>query len=956
MIIPTPQTSRLLMVAFASLAPVMAAEPASYTLKAKDKHGVTVTAHGAGTVDLEMSFCILSADQAPKPENRPLAIDVDYNAPSWYNPLLKEGSASIRQKNDDLSVGDGFDPSILKGSKDARTADLFQAAPKVTLTAIQSLQTEKGFRFLFPDHPAFTIEATIEVPDPAAPPVLSYRFTARKDGYYSVGFTGAPAHELAAVDEIWQPLIWQEKRFPPASYMELAYRCPVPTALVTHKGLTLGIVVDPEEFPFDELPVMGNSRFGVAVRNAKGQAQAMTFAPVLGLPGSKMKANEVFTFKLRPFLVKGRTTTAVEAIATSLYGFRDYRSNAIGSLNRTLENMVDYGMSEWSRFHVEEKGCSYATDAPGSVKNVSSLNPLELAMITDNEEIFEQRAYPLIEYMLSRGKFLFTTDRKQKTQAPSYTLDGPCAPISELAVLHNVFGGNGAALTELAEREYLGSRTRNLAAEQAGKTWPNALALYKMTGKQAYLDFAIQGADQYLRERIATPQSDFKDPFGDSIFFWTEYNPRFAWLLELHEVTGEKRYLDAAHEATRRFAQQIWMSPRIPDKDITVHPNGLAPHYGYLKGKGHKQMRATKETVPAWRLSEIGLTSESSGTSTGHRAIFMANHAPWLIRIGHLAKDPFLRALGRSAIVGRYTNFPGYHINTARSTVYEKPDYPLRPHKQLSVNSMHYNHIWPMASMIVDYLVSETMARSDGAIDFPSHFIEGYAYLQSKCYGTQKGRFYDAKDAILWMPKQLLEIDNPEINHITARGDKALYIALLNESEKEVTANITLNDRLLPKGSFPVRMSVNNQPFVSKGSTQGRLQVTIPARGLCAVVLDDCRIVPRFQEKAMGGSADGAWKRGLLDFDEPKGRAMVLQLGKATTKAFIYLIDDASTFREVSLNYDLGKGPVTLTDKAFPWEFTLPLDASASSVSFAISGLLPNGKTLAGKTQQLSKQ
>lgn len=187
-----------------------------------------------------------------------------------------------------------------------------------------------------------------------------------------------------------------------------------------------------------------------------------------------MKANQTFSFRLRPVLVKGKTTTAVEAIATSLYGFRDYRSNAIGSLNQTLENMVDYGLSEWSSFHVDEKGCSYATDAPGTVKNVSSLNPLELAMITENEEIFTQRAYPLIEYMLSRGKFLFTTDRTQKIQSPSYVLDGPCAPISELAVLYNVFGGASSALMELAEKEFEGGRTRNLDAVQPGKVWPNA--------------------------------------------------------------------------------------------------------------------------------------------------------------------------------------------------------------------------------------------------------------------------------------------------------------------------------------------------------------------------------------------------------------------------------------------------------------------------------------------------
>ena len=927
-----------------------------YAIFQKDQHSVTVSTPETGPIDFEMTFCILFSDTSPKLENRPLAGGIHYNAPSWHNPLLKQDDELIKRKDDSLSVGDGFDPGILKGSTKSRTADLFRAAPHVTLSATGCVETKTGYRFSFPEHPSFTLEATIELPDPSAPPVLSYRFTPRNNGHYSVGFMGAPAHPLDAVDEIWQPLIWQEKRFPTASFMELAYRCPVPTALVTHKGVTVGMVVDPEEFPFDALPVVENSRFGVAVRSASGLAQPMTFAPVLGLAGSQMKANQSFSFKLRPVLVKGGTTTACETIATSLYGFRDYRSNAIGSLNRTLENLVDYGMSDWSRFHVDEKGCSYATDAPGSVKNVSSLNPLGLAMITDDEQIFNQRAYPLIEYMLSRGKFLFTTDRNQTIQAPSYVLNGPCAPISELAVLYDVFGRMNSALIELAKREYEGGRKRNLDAMQPGKTWPNALVLYRMTGDQEYLDFAIKGADEYIQNRIATPQRDFKDTFGQSMFFWTDYNPRFAWLLELHEVTGEKRFLDAAHEGARRFTQQVWMSPRIPEKNIIVHPNGLAPHYSYLKGKGHQVMRAPKESVPAWRLSEIGLTPESSGTSTGHRAIFMANHAPWLIRIGKLTNDPFLRAVGRSAIVGRYTNFPGYHINTARTTVYEKPDYPLRPHEKLSVNSMHYNHIWPMASMVVDYLVSETMARSDGAIDFPSQSIEGYAYLQSKFYGTQKGRFYSASDATLWMPKNLLQIDSIEVNYIAARGENALYLALINESAVDVTAKITLNEKLVPKGAYPMRVSSNNGAFESKGTSDGALQLSIPARGLTAVVIDGCKITPRFQHKITGGAKEGAWKRGLVDFDDPAGRAMMLSLGETTKTAYIYLIDDATTYKEVSLVHDIGKIPVTLTDKAFPWEFTVPLDSSVSTMTFSVSALSADGRTHTGKPHQLSKK
>lgn len=927
-----------------------------YRLTRKDTDTAAVSCSGSGSVELDMRFTVFFATQAPELSLRPASIKGTlYNVPTWSNKALKGADSSIKQVEDFLSIGDGFDPSMLKGSKDKRTGDLFKSAAHVTLSASQSRETATGIKFSFPEHPMFELEAEISLPDPGAPPVLSYRFTPMKKGYYSVGYLGAPAYRLNEVDDIWQPLVWQEKRFPTTSFMTLAFRCPVPTTLVTHKGITLGMVVDPDDFPFDPLPTSENSRFGVAVRNADGLAQPMTFAPVLGSVGSEMSAKQTFEFKLRPVLVKGNTVDAYAHIATSLYGFRDYRSNAIGSLNQTLENMADYGMSEWSRFHVDEKGCSYATDAPGSVKNVSSLNPLELAIIMDDEEIFEKRAYPVIEYMLSRGKFLFTTDRKQKIQSPSYTLDGPVAPISELATLYNVFGGGTAALVDLAKKEYQGSRIRNLEAVQQGQTWPNAMALYKMTGQQDYLDFAIRGADQYIQERMITPQTDFGDPLGESMFFWTQYNPRFIWLLELYELTGKQRYLDAAQIGARRFTQQVWMSPKIPDKQITVNPDGKAPLYYYLKGKGHKVMRAPTESAPAWRLSTIGLTSESSGTSAGHRAIFMANHAPWLIRIGALAGDDYLRAAGRSAVVGRYTNFPGYHVNTARTTIYEKPDYPLRPHKELSVNSMHYNHIWPMMSMLVDYLVSETMARSAGAIDFPSQFIEGYAYMQNKFYGMQRGRFYDAQDAILWMPQNLLKIDNVEINYIAARGENALYLALLNESNEALTTEVTLNQNLVPHGRYPVFMSQNNVSFEPAGDTSGTMTVTIPARGLTAVVLKDCRITPRFQRKLMGVTKDDAWAKGLIDFKEPKGRAMILNLGQATKKAFIYLIDDATTFKEVRLTYDLGKGPQTAIDKEFPWEFTVPLDTSVSALSFSVSGLKKDGNPQAGKTYQLSK-
>ena len=917
------------------LAATAPAQPPSqtYAVEPKGAGSFVLRTETAGDWEMAMRFAVFFSTTDPKMEMRGGADGVRYNVVSWFNEALPEDSETVQQFDDFASVGDGFDPQILRGSTSFRTSDLFQAAPHVAVTA--NAVTRQGDRWIytFPDNPAFSLRAELSLPHAGAPPVLRYELTPKVDGWFSVGYLGAPAHPLDKVDEIWQPLVWQEKRFPGASNMTLAFRTTVPSAFVTRQGSTLGVVVDASEFPFDPLPRPENSRFGVAVRNQEGLAQPMTFAPVLGGIDSRMKSGQAYAFTLRPVAVHGDTTRAFEYVARNLYGFRDYRTNALGSLNDTLERMIAYGLSEYSRFSEERKASGYDTDAQGAVKNVSSLDPLFLAMVTDNEEIFNRRAMPVIEFMISRGKFLFTPDRGQRTQSPSHDLTGPAAPISELTALYDIFKQGSPFLLELAKEEYASSRVRNLDARELGERWQNAMALYRVTGDTDYLEFAMRDADRYIEERVNRPAEGFRDPEGGQMFFWTEINPRFKLLFEMYETTGEKRYLEAAHISARRYAQMVWMSPAIPDESITVNQGGLAPHYWYLRSKGHARMRAPEESVPAWRLSEIGLTAESTHTSTGHRAIFMANYAPWMLRIGHLTGDDFLIDIARSAIIGRYRNFPGYHMNTGRTTVYEAADYPLKDHKALGFNSMHYNHIWPMMSFLLDYLVTDAFVRSDGKIDFPSQFIEGYAYMQAKFYGNMTGRFYDADDAVLWMPIGLLDIDNPEVNYIAARGENALHLALMNESFEPITATVRVNSGLVPKRAVALK-TVSATGTASMAATDGAIEVTIPAKGLVAVTLDGVRVTPAFQQKVSGVDPGALWSTDRLDFEDPPGRAVIMNFGSLAKSAYIYLFDSQNDFERVTLVYDAGEGARRMTKDSFPWEFTVPLKVDTEHFEF----------------------
>ncbi len=933
----------------------VAAEPVGYRVELNSAGSVQVTRGGAATWTFDPVFTVFVSSSDPKLAMRPGGIPrVSYNVPTWETrdagqAALKTGKRSAAQ------AGDGFDDRILEGDLGSRTADVFAAASSVTVRARHWQQRGRTIAFIFAEDPRFLLSATVTLqPGDAEEPVLEYTLTPRQAGWFSVAYTGAPAIPTAEAAEFWQPFIWQERRFPAQSILTPGFQCPVPATFVRKGKELVSVVVDSSEFPFHPLPLLENSRFGVALRNRDGDAQPMVFAPILGGLGSKRGPGEAFGFKLRLYTGTGDATLAFEDIARRLYGFRDYRSNAIGTLNQTLDNMIDYGMSHYSWFIEELKGCAYSTDVPGAVKNVSALNPLNLALVTDNAAIFDERAYPIAEYLLSREKFLFSLDPKQKIQSPSRALKGPAAPVSELAALYGITHGASPVFKYYAERLLGHDRTLNLDDVSPGDSWENNLRLHQATGDGRYLDRARAGADAYLATRMDQGAKDFSD---GGLFFWTAFAPKWIDLLELFEATQDRRYLEAARLGARRYAMFTWVAPQIPDEDVTVNPGGDAPYYWYLKSKGHKPMKAPEERVPAWRLSEIGLTPESSGTMSGHRAIFMANHAPWMLRIASLTGDRLLHDVARSAVIGRYRNFPGYHINTARTTVYEKKEYPLRKHDELSVNSFHYNHIWPHMSILLDYLVTDAFARSRGEIDFPSRFIEGYAYLQSKFYGDRPGRFHGHNDAVLWMPQRLLTTtDTVELNYLAARGEGRVYLAFANQSRSAVTSVVTFNREAFPEAfgrTLRVRVIADGKRAEDVALQNGRFPIEVGAEGQTAVIIEGVSVSPHFQQKLLAARSDQAWTKDHAELAFGQTRAMILNFGPAAKTAYVYLQADDAQFKEVRLLTRKDGKQAVVTDRAYPFEFTVPLADEARSFEFQIEGVSLDGSVSTSESIQL---
>ncbi len=922
----------------------------AYTIAVDAKGSLTITKLLGGKEIFRPRFVVIRALKDPKMTMRYLAIpNVRYHAPSWPT----EGKASrLAKANTAVEGGDGFDTAVQKGDTAGRTVDVFQSGEAEFIEATGARVEEGRVVWEFAPHPGFAFAAEVSLPEGTGTPKLTSTFTPAAAGWYSVGYVGAPAVSLAEAREIWQPLIWQEKRFPEESVLTPAGYCTLPATFAVRGETSVGVAADPSEMPFLPLPRWDNSLFAVGLRNENGAAQPMIFAPILGGPKSAMEAGAPYTFAARLYVGKGTCADAYEDLARSLYGFHDYRENAGASLNTTIENMIAYGLSDFSRFDRELKGCMYETDVPGAVKNVSSLHPLESAVVTDNEAIYRERALPILEYLLSREKFLFVLDRNMKIQSPSRLLHGPCAEASEFAAAYAYGNGQSPVLLgyarDLAEKK--------LQSKRADR-WVQVLALYHATQDPALLQQAAAGADAYLAERMNEPETIFDEAEAGDFFFWTSYSPLWINLLDLYEQTREPRYLEAARKGARAFTQYVMMSPKIPDGNVTVNPGGKAPLYAYLKSKGGTQMSAPEESVPAWRVSEIGLTPESSPTVLSHRGIFMTNYAAWMMRLSELTGDQFLHDVARAAVVGRYQNFPGYHINTNRTTVYEKAGYPLRPHKELSYNSFHYNHIWPHVSLLIDYLVNDVFAKSQGAVDFPGRYSQGYGYLQSRIYGDRPGVFYGEKDVRLWMPRGLLSIADPQINYLSGRRGNTLFAALANQSAKDVETTVQLNPELV---RFPAdkpvaaRVWIGNQPVDPVSVENGKATVRVPAGGITGLMIEGVEPQVVFQDR-FGAETETAPALAPVTVKTGDARAMVLNFGPGLRNAFVYLRETDDTLASASLRYRDGAGGEwkTAADEKYPFEFSIPIPPDARGFEFVLETKGIDGKMTTSESVSL---
>ena len=929
----------------------IASARASFFLEGK--HLVVETADGARQ-SYEPVFIVIFSEENPNKKLR--RGDFGYQMKPWqtqgllYN-IPTWGKPDNYTPDPSLHVEDGYNPETDRSYGPGRTANYFLAGKTIRTEASGAVEKGGTVRWTFPEDERFSLKASItpgRVCDGI--PEVQIEFIPKKPGWYSVGFVGAPSEDPALVEEIWQAHIWSERRFPNQPFLSEAFRCPIPTTLMTRQGVTTGVVADPSFVPFESTPpTSADSRFGVMLRNPAGWAQPMVFAPVLGNRDSKMAAGQPFRFRFYLYQKKAPLMEAFRDIAYGICHFGDIRRNSTCNLNTTIENTLEYCLSPYAMFIDSLRGCNYSTDVPGAVKNISGLHPLEFAILSDDESIFKRMARPMLEYGLSRERFLFSPNDKVKGQGTSSRLHGPGVPVTDLLTSYIYSGGNSDYFLAEGKRLYDAkvARSLNLDFMSYEDRWLNSLVLYHATGEQQYLDRAVADADRYLEERVYRRQRDFEDKYSLGLFFWTSFTNQWMELLLMYELTGLQRYLDAAHDGALHYAQYCWFTPVIPDGTVRVNPGGIVPVYRNDPDK-YTYLHLPEKDVEAWKVSEIGLTPESSGTSAGHRAIFMAHHAPFMMRIAALTGDRFLHDVARHAVVGRYEAFPGYHINAGRTDAFERKDFAFRSQAELNGHtSIHYNHPQSQLAMLWDYLFSDFYYVSDRQIDFPVEYSEGYAYCRSFIYGAHPGRFYSEEGVRAYMPVGMITSSSIQTNYLAGYGNGKLYVALSNQSPGKVRTTLSFDPAtsFLSKDKvYKATLWVDNQPQGKVTVRGGQVTLDVSGHGITAIAIEGVAVKPSFQNQV--GASDGKWAVNYSSIGFENDRAVIFDFGPGLKSVYVWNESNNEKYKATTLHYAIDGRWQSISKTGYPYEYTIPLPDDAGSFSYWFEAVTPDGKTV----------
>jgi hypothetical protein len=251
--------------------------------------------------------------------------------------------------------------------------------------------------------------------------------------------------------------------------------------------------------------------------------------------------------------------------------------------------------------------------------------------------------------------------------------------------------------------------------------------------------------------------------------------------------------------------------------------------------------------------------------------------------------------------------------------------------------------VWPHIALLTDFLVTESIYRSKGKIYFPSEYAQGYAFLQSKVYGNDEGAFYSDKNVRLWMPAKLIRCNDIQVNYLSGYGNGNLYLALMNQSDDAIEPTISIHPDLVAVDvakTYQVRKWDGNGNKTNMDMKEGKIKITIPAKGIISLAIDSVSVFPRFQEKFFSEKPRQLSEKSYLETDTPFGKVtgMIISMGESLSHAYFWLKADEKVLKKSTLFYKTDQDWIAVEDIRYPYEYSIPLTDSFEKIEFRLEG------------------
>ncbi|NQU42479.1 hypothetical protein HQ520_04285 [bacterium] len=834
-----------------------------------------------------------------------------------------------------------------------------------------------------------SIVATWSLAGNAQEPLVECRFTAAGKGSYCLGMFAGPETPLDDVDYVLCAKPYLGKYVPPLPSLVRENASPNACSLMTlpleaeaGAQATFGIAPDPSSVPYHWATEM-ESRYGLGIRGPRGGIQTWLFAPLPGRPEGRLEKGQTFAFSYRPLFMIGGWNDMFRHVTDDILSIRDVKKNYHSSLTDAIFNVQNLIMAEqkYSGWSDRAMAHAYVEAADRDGNNFNHSSPLTLIqnyLFTEDRDWYVKRTIPTLAYWLSRAGWMSLPYPGKKNLLPSALVAGGRGyPSSVFAGFYLMSQGRTPAYRAYGFPEKPAHWNMAAFAEMlpdgASMRFLEDLYRYRLTQDPAFLEQARKGADAYI-EAYVQPAS--RRPVAGITFEIMATAPWTPALLSMYEVTGEKKYLEAAEAAARKLlAQGVWMQPRVPESDVFLNADVLKkegffhdPQYvgacvhgwngdtrmilGYrFTGDVHGWDaplertsafdRIQDETVPAWLLSRVGLNVEggdqlSHGMEFRSPNITMNCYAPDLLRLAEYTGDHFYETVARHETLGRAANYPGYYIDHM-STIYMKPDYP---YEGPDITAIEYTHIPPYLAKIQDFLITQAWAWSDRRIEFPWVRQYAYCYFDNKVYGFEPGKFFDQDGMWIWLKRGLIQVDNVQIDWLGARKEGLFAAALMNEDDHPIQANVSLGEAVT--GNAPFSGSATTYDAGGNRGTapvqNNRLTLTVPAKGLIAFAIASKAVhSPRFAGSDLvdvtgtGTGETAALPQGKDDF----GTGYVLQIDPESWFAYTFLPHKPDEIRSAVLHYRIGEGEwKTQPVEQYPFEKIVEVPDPEASFTF----------------------